>query len=180
MKIHTALLAVALTMALPALAQDFPKMKPGQWESTTSNSRKPDAPPNKVTMCTDEATQKQMMDMGKGMQRELCTKSDIRRDGGKFIGDSVCQIGQSKVTSHSVMTFQGDNAYKNVVNSTYDPPFMGLKDSTTTVEGKYVGPCRDGLEPGDVLMANGQKVNMKAMQAHPPVRPPVLPSPKAQ
>ena len=54
----------------------------------------------------------------------------------------ICKIGESKITSHSVMTMQGDTGYKTEVSATYDPPFMGMKDSTTTVEGKYVGPVQ--------------------------------------
>jgi hypothetical protein len=38
---------------------------------------------------------------------------------------------------------------------------MGMKDAKTTMEGKYVGPCRDGLVPGDMVLPNGQKMNIK-------------------
>ena len=176
MRRSTLLLAVLLLAAcavpVPAMAQEYPKMKPGQWESTTTVSKSPGMPPNKITLCTDDAMQKQMMDMGKGMQREMCSKSEVRREAGKYVGDSVCKIGQSTMTSHSVMTVQGDTSYKTVVDATYDPPFMGMKDTTTTVEGKYVGPCRDGLEPGDVVTADGQKFNMKTLANRPPVAPP--------
>ena len=96
-------------------------------------------------MCTDDTVQKQMMNIGEGMRRDMCSKADIRREGGKFIGDSVCKIGDGTMTSHSVMTVQGDTAYKTVVSATYDPPFMGMKESTTTIEGRNTGPCRDGL-----------------------------------
>jgi hypothetical protein len=170
----TVLLAVALPLAVaaPALAQDYPKLKAGQWETTTTSSKSPGTPQNKITMCTDDAVQKKMMDMGKGMSKEMCSKTDMRREGGKYIGDSVCKIGDATMTSHSVMTVQGDTAYKTVVNATYDPPFMGMKETTTTIEGRNTGPCRDGLQPGDVVTANGQKFNMNAMPNRPPAAPP--------
>ena len=175
MRLPAALLATAflpaLAIATPAIAQDYPKLKAGQWETTTTNSRNPNAPQNKITMCTDETVQKQMMSMGEGMRREMCSKADLRREGAKFIGDSVCRIGDSTMTSRSVMTMQGDTAYKTVVNATYDPPFMGMKESTTTVEGRNTGPCRDGLTPGDVVTANGQKFNMKAIANRAPAIP---------
>jgi hypothetical protein len=167
------LLVIALVVALPAAAQEYPKLKPGQWDVTTTSNRNGTAAPSKITLCTDEAVQKQMMDMGKGMGKEMCSKFDMRRDGAKFIGESVCQMGQTKMTSHSVMTVQGDSSYKTVVNSTYDPPMMGMKDTTTTVEGKNVGACRDGMKPGDVVTATGQKFNMTTMQNQ--MRPPAAP-----
>ncbi len=50
---------------------------------------------------------------GRRHATEMCSKSDMRRDGATLIGDSVCKLGDSTmVTSHSVMTMQGDTAYK--------------------------------------------------------------------
>ena len=171
MRLTCVLLALAFAVTAPAMAQDYPTMKAGQWETTTTTAKTPNAPAHKSTMCTDEAIQKQMMDMSKGMQREMCSKSDIRREGGKYIGDSVCQIGQSTMTSHSVMTIQGDTSYKTVIDTAYDPPLMGMKDSNTTVEAKFVGPCRDGLQPGDVVMPDGRKFNMKTLPGQAPAAP---------
>lgn len=173
MRLPAALLAVVFPLAAaPVLAQDFPMLKAGQWETTTTSAKSPGAAQNRITMCTDEAVQKQMMTMGEGMRREMCSKSDLRREGAKFVGDSVCKIGEATMTSHSVMTVEGDTAYKTVVTATYDPPFMGMKESTTTIQGRNVGPCRDGLKPGDVVTANGQKFNMTTMQNRPAAVPP--------
>ena len=174
MRLSAPLLAVVLPVAFAAaaIAEDYPKLKPGQWETTTTSSKNPGAPQNKMTMCTDEAVQKQMMTVGEGMRREMCTKSELRREGSKYVGDSVCKIGEGTMTAHSVMTILGDNGYSTVVNAKYDPPFMGMKESTTTIEGRNVGPCRDGLQPGDVVTAAGQKFNMKALANHPPAIPP--------
>ncbi|MEO8344487.1 MAG: DUF3617 family protein [Betaproteobacteria bacterium] len=174
--LHSSLLIfLAVGLSIPAAAQDYPKLKPGQWEVTTSNNRNGTATPSKITVCTDEAVQKQMMDMGKGMGKEMCSKFDLRRDGARFVGESVCKLGESTLTSHSVMTLQGDVSYHTVVNATYDPPLMGMKETTTTVDGKNVGPCRSDMKPGDVVTATGQKFNMMSMQN----RPPVMPAPKA-
>jgi hypothetical protein len=78
------------------------------------------------------------------------------------------------------MTLTGDTGYRTEISATYDPPFMGMKDSKSTIEGKYVGPCRDGLVPGDFIMPGGQKVNMKAMLDRKSAMPPPMPgTPKA-
>ena len=184
MRRSAALLAVAFPLALAAAAaasaDDNPKLKAGQWETTTTSSKNPGAPVHKITMCTDEAVQKQMLSMGEGMRREMCTKSDLRREGANYIGDSVCKVGDGTMISHSVMTLNGDTGYKTVVNATYDPPFMGMKESTTTVEGRNVGPCRDGMQPGDVVTATGQKFNLTTMQNRAPAVPPAVPPAKAK
>jgi len=158
-------LATACAIAPAALAQDYPTMKPGQWEMTSTSTKAGGAanPPAKTTMCTDAAMQKELIAMGAGMSKDMCTKNDFKRDGSKIVTTSECKIGDSKIVSRAVMTLTGDTGYKTEISATYDPPFMGMKDSKSTIEGKYMGPCRDGLVPGDFIMPGGQKVNMKAM-----------------
>jgi hypothetical protein len=160
---HAIAAVAAVLAALPALAaDDYPSLKPGQWEMTTTTA-KGAAAPVKATLCTDASVQKEMASMGAGMRREMCSKSDIRHDGNRYVTDSTCKLGETRINSHSVMAMQGDSAYRTEVSATYDPPFMGMKESTTTVEGRFVGPCRDGLQPGDYVTATGQKINMKGI-----------------
>jgi hypothetical protein len=47
---------------------------------------------------------------------------------------------------------------------------MGMKDSNTTVEAKFAG--RDGLQPGDVVMPDGKRFNMKSLPGQAPAAPP--------
>lgn len=157
------LVCIALAVTpFAAVAQDYPKLKAGQWEiSLDTGNRGKDAPPTKTTMCVDEVSQQQMYASGMSAARDACSKNEFRRDGARYVGYSECKFGESKMTGRSVMTLTGDTGYKMVVNSTYDPPFMGMKDSQTTLDGKYVGACRDGLVPGDMLLPGGQKVNVK-------------------
>lgn len=170
--------AAVLSLACAAAAQDYPKLKSGQWDLNISTTKvSTGAPPTKSTMCIDEAIQREMMTMGAGMSREMCTKNEFKREGSRFVGNAECRIGESKIVSRSVMTLTGDSAYHTEINATYEPPFMGMKDSRTMLDGKYVGPCRDGLVPGDFISPNGQKFNIKGMAsgrmpAMPPSQPP--------
>jgi hypothetical protein len=172
--------AALLLAAAPALAVDYPTLKSGQWEMTTSGTGAgPDAAARKSTICLDAATQKAMIDMGAGMQKEMCTRMDMKREGTQFITDAECKLGTSIVKSHGVMTMIGDSAYKTETSATFDPPLPNnMRESKTVIDGKYVGACRDGLKPGDMLMGNGQKININQMQ-QPPGPPPAAP-PKAK
>ena len=101
-----------------ALAQDYPKLKSGQWEMTTTNAKAgPGAPPTKSTMCTDDALQKEMISMGAGMRKEMCTKNDFKRDGATITTSSECKIGDSNVVSRAVMTLAGDTGYKTEISA---------------------------------------------------------------
>jgi hypothetical protein len=174
-----ALTFAVLALSPPAAAQDYPKLKPGQWDLTITTKAAPGAPSTKSSMCTDDAMQKEMMSMSGGMGREMCSKLDFRRDGARWVGNAECKIGESKIISRSVMTLTGDTGYHTEINAVYEPPFMGMKESQTMLDGKYVGPCRDGMVPGDFIGPTGQKFNVKgiasgkgaAMPSPQPARP---------
>lgn len=154
-----------IAIAGAAFAQEYPKLKSGQWDLTITTSKAKGGQAQKSTMCVDDALQREMMSMGAGMSREMCTRNEMKRDGARYIGSAECKIGESKIISRSVMTLTGDSAYHTEINATYDPPFMGMKDSQTILDGKNTGPCRDGLTPGDFIGPNGQKFNIRNLAA---------------
>jgi hypothetical protein len=148
-----------------ALAQDYPKLKSGHWEVAISTGKAGSMPPQKSTMCIDDALQREMMSMGAGMSREMCTKNEFKREGARYLGSAECKMGESKILSRSVMTLTGDTSYRTVINATYEPPFMGMKESQTTLDGKYMGACPAGMAPGDFVGPNGQKFNIRGLAA---------------
>jgi hypothetical protein len=117
------------------------------------------------TICFDAAMQKEMIEMGAGMRRDMCTRSDMKRVGSQYITDSECKIGNSVVKAHAVMTMKGDSAYRTEAQATYDPPLMNdLRASNSVVEARFIGPCKDGLVPGDIVTGTGQKLNIRQLQ----------------
>lgn len=175
-------------IAAPALAQDLPKLRAGQWDILIDRGKAGQGqPPVKSTMCTDDAVQREMIVSGMGMSREICTRHDFRREGARFVGSAECRFGDSKMKSRSTMTPTGDTAYRVEIAATFDPPFMGMKDSHTTLDGKYVGPCRAGFVPGDVVGPAGQKFNIRNLgqgkappvPTAPPTATPSAPAKKA-
>ncbi len=151
MRLSLSLLPAVFAITVTAAAQDIPTLKAGQWEMSSSQTKTGAGaanPPTKTTMCTDAAMQKELVSMGAGMSKEMCSKHEMKREGARVVTTSECKIGESKISSRAVMTLSGDTGYKTEISATYDPPFMGMKDSRSTIEGKYVGPCRDGLVPG--------------------------------
>ena len=41
-----------------------------------------------------------------------------------------------------------------------------------TIEAKWIGPCKPDQKPGDIVMANGVKMNVLEMPTIPGMRPP--------
>jgi uncharacterized protein DUF3617 len=155
----------ALSLALlgtPALAVDMPKMKPGLWESRVMGEG---APPKMgaTQICMDAALQKEMLDMSMGTMKSMCTKNDVRRDGNRMYVSAECKFGEAAMKSSSVTTFTGDIGYRTEVKTTYDPPLKGKAAATTVVEGKWIGSCPSGMAAGDITLADGRKMNMRAL-----------------
>ena len=172
MKTPALLLALAAGLvAAPALAQDYPKLKPGLWEvSSRHSAQAKDDPPLRSTMCLDDATAKEMYTASQGVMAGMCSKFEVKRDGNVFRSEAVCTIAQSKMVAKSTMTLSGDAAYRIEGTSTYDPPFQGMKEASTTVDAKHAGPCKPGQKPGDITTPTGQTINIRNLQ--PPPAPP--------
>ncbi|MEP7182079.1 MAG: DUF3617 family protein [Betaproteobacteria bacterium] len=162
-----AIAALASAAPLPAAAADYPTLRNGQWELTTTNSISGGAP-RKMTLCLDASTQKAMLDMSVGMQKELCNRSDMRREGSRYITDAECKLGESVIKSHGVMAMTGDTAYRFESSATYDPPLMkDVRESKSVIEGRHTGACRDGLQPGDMVTPGGRTINLNQLPRPP-------------
>lgn len=174
----TARLALALAWllpgalaALPATAQDAPKLRAGQWEMVRKSGRADDKG-MRMTMCMDDAMQREMWTMGMGAMRGMCSKSDVRFSGGRGSVDLVCNVSGSTMRSKGAITFTGDTAYHTDIDTTYDPPSNGMARSRMVVESRWLGACKAGQRPGDMILPNGTTINMRnALGGAQPARP---------
>jgi hypothetical protein len=145
-----------------AFAADLPVLKSGLWELSRSTGAQPETK-RMTTMCLDESVQAEMREFGLGMAKELCSKSDRRIEGNRLIIDAVCKLGVTTMTTHSVMTFSGNTAYHTEGSATYDPPMMNMSEAKSSIDGKWVGECKAGQQPGDITLESGQTINVKSM-----------------
>jgi hypothetical protein len=157
------LVLCVLAAPLAAIAQDFPKLKPGLWEMSNTSSRRNDAAPVKSTLCLDASVQQDMIRMASGAMQGMCSKHDVKYSGNKITAEGICKIGDSTMKSQSVMTMSGDTAYRTVAHATFDPPFAGTTESNSVIEGRHVGACKPGQRPGDMTLPNGQTMNIRMM-----------------
>jgi uncharacterized protein DUF3617 len=144
---------------MQAHAFDFPKRKSGLWEIETSSSAQAGVS-HKAQMCIDQKSDDALNQMGSGMTKDMCSKSDVRREGGNIVLDSVCKFGTTTATTHSVVTGQFDSAYKVEMQSTYDPPMNGMKQGSAVIHARWISPCKPDQKPGDMILPNGTKINI--------------------
>jgi hypothetical protein len=150
--------ALAL-VTVPASAADFPHLHPGLWEMQRTSDR-PGEQPNRATMCLDDSVQKEMFDMGAGAMQGMCSKHEFHFSGNRATGDFICSMGGSTMHSKSTMVLTGDTAYRTEIDTTYEPPMMGHARTKTVITAKHLGACKPGQRAGDLVLPNGQTMNV--------------------
>jgi hypothetical protein len=147
------ILFVALLFAnTVAFAASFeaPKRKSGLWEITVSSAQMKSG--NTMQQCIDQKSDDLMKQDRPGMEKMSCSKNEMRKEGDKIIGESVCKMSDTTVSTRSVITGRFDSAYKADIKSTYEPPMHGMRESSSVVDAKWLGPCKPGQKPGDISM----------------------------
>ena len=160
-----------IAFAFPTQA-DMLKRKPGLWEiKMTSDAGR--GGPVVSHYCIDEKTDDLTQQRGQGMAKQECSKNSVRREGGKTITESVCKFGDITAATRAVFSGDFSSHYRGEIHSTYSPPMMGMKEARSTLEAKWLGACKVGQKPGDVIMPGapgGGKFNMDDMMKNLPKR----------
>ena len=161
------LLAIAPAMS-PAGALDLPARKAGLWEVKMAFEGR-NLPPQVVQQCIDAASDKMMSAFGGNLRQDMCSKQDVQKVGNTLVVDSVCQIGGMTMTSHGVVSGDFNSSYTVKVSSTRTggPAISGAPadgKSNTTIEAKWLSACKPDQKPGDMIMADGRKINIVDMQ----------------
>jgi hypothetical protein len=152
----------ALGLAAPASAAEPPVLKAGLWEVTRASTQQPNEK-HLTTMCLDDSVQAEMREFGMGVAKEMCSQSDRRMEGNRMTITATCKLGPTTMKTSSVMVFNGNTSYHTEGTATYDPPFMNMAESKSSIDAKWAGPCKPSQQPGDITTETGQTLNMKQM-----------------
>ncbi len=152
-----------------APAAETPKRKSGLWEITNTMNG-PHAMSTSMQQCVDQNTDKLMEQSGRKEAEKSCSKNDVRQEGGKVVVDSVCKFDNTTATTHAEFTGDFGNNYRGDIKTTYNPPMQGMKEMQMTIAAKWLGPCKPGMKPGDIVVQNmpgmpgGMKFNPADLQ----------------
>ena len=159
-----ALALVALWPASHAGAVDLPVRKAGLWEMKVLHTGSP-VPDMTMQHCTDETTDKEMSTSFSPVDKDACSKQDIVKTAAGYVTDSVCGIAGMSIKSHAEITGDFNSAYTVKSTSHSEGGRAGAgRDSTTTIQAKWLGACKADQKPGDILMPGGMKMNVKDME----------------
>ena len=152
--------------ASSAAAQEIPTRRAGLWDVTINHDGK-NTPPQTMQQCTDAETDKLMNAFGGALSADMCTKQDVRKVGATLVISATCQVGPMKSTSESVVSGDFSSNYTVKVTSKIEGLPASAKEAiggTTTIQARWVGACKPGQRPGDIVMANGQTMNIRDLR----------------
>ncbi len=153
-----------IAFATVATAADLPRRKSGLWEMKTQMEGMPSGGP--IQMCVDQNTDNLIQDEARSKKPDCPVMQVSTAAGGKVILHSVCRIEKTTATTDAVISGDFNTSYKSDMKVSYNPPMHGMSDMKMTQEARWLGPCKAGQKPGDVMMQGmpGGKMNMQEMQ----------------
>ena len=153
--------ALATTsLAGAALADDMPKRKSGLWEINMRHNGSPGMGP--MQQCIDQNTDNLMQQKAKD-SKQNCSVMDVKTSGSKVSIHSVCKIEGSTATTNGVFEGAFDSSYKGTMKTQFSPPMHGMSESSMALDARWLGPCKPGQKPGDVILPNMGGVNINEM-----------------
>lgn len=160
-----ALLGSAVCLVLStgaASADDLPVRKAGLWELKMVRAGSP-VPEMTMQHCTDETVDKEMNNNVSPMAKQICSKQDIKKTSAGYVSDSECSAAGMTTTSHAEITGDFNSAYtvKTTSHAQGGPAGTAGRDTTVTLEAKWLGACNADQKPGDIVMPGGFKMNVR-------------------
>jgi hypothetical protein len=150
-----------LAASAAASAEELPLRKAGLWEMKITKVGG-SVPEMTMQHCTDPTTDKEMNNSVSPLAKQICTRQDIQKTATGFVTDSVCSVAGVSMTTHAEISGDFNSGYTVTSTSHSDKGPTGKPlDATTRIEAKWMGDCKPGQKPGDIVMPGGFKMNVK-------------------
>ena len=151
------------------VAATLPSPKAGLWRETLMRDGHGLALVGDLRACLDSDARKRLSMLGDKAEKGMCKDRTVTRDAdGGYHFSSSCDMGPAgHVTTQGELT--GDLASRYRVHTQSDTTGASFNTMNgrhvVDIEARYLGPCPAGMVPGDVVIANGMKVNMNHLRA---------------
>ena len=155
--------ALASGAVAPTAEGQPPVRKAGLWEQTMIYDGAPMGIVGRMRVCIDATSEAKLSLFGGRMGKSACRqRSVVRGLDGAYTFTSTCDMGQAGMTT-STGTLSGDLSSRYHVHAQSDTTGSSLAPMNgrhvTDIDATYLGPCPAGVNPGDMVMGNGMKIN---------------------
>lgn len=167
--LNVAFLGGVLFCPLPVAAQslaDLPARKPGHWEIKIVTEKPAGTPVIESGVCLDTATDRDLMEFGLRMSKDVCKRFDMKKSGATLVIDSECSFGPVESTTRTTMTGDFQTSYTiRIEGKSSGMPMGGSKEPQDLVmlqNARWTGAaCPNGMKPGDFTLPGGMRMNIK-------------------
>jgi hypothetical protein len=120
-------------------------------------------------ICLDKAVEQRFTIWGQNAGKDTCSQTQITpRFGGGWEFASSCDMGENgKIETHGQVSGDFARAYKVSAQSTTSGARAPQMNGThaMTLEASWKGPCPATMQPGDMVLPGGMKINMMQIPA---------------
>ncbi len=114
-----------------------------------------------VQQCIDAATDDLLRT--RSNEGQNCSRPEVERSGSRYKVRTLCENNGVKSTVDGEYTMSGDTRYTGDMKMTFDPPMSGVSEMNMKMEGRWLGACKAGMKPGDVVMQGMPRMNVLEM-----------------
>jgi hypothetical protein len=144
----------------PGFSLDYPRRKPGLWEIRNAASESLGMPPTSYCVGEQTDTAEHHLDRVSG-EKGSCSIGAFKRVGISWVAESVCKESRSVVVSQSIASGDFQTQYRIDTLVFYSPPLANNKrEDKEAVVARYLGSCKDGQRPGDLVVPGMGVLNM--------------------
>ena len=150
-----AVVALIALSAAPALGLELPQRKPGLWETKSSGAEGQTVTRQCVGPGTDQSA------VG-GLAGGACSRIQVSRTATGYAVETECTVGPIKAAGTSVITGDFETAVRTEGTTRLSgmPGQSGAVERKLLVEARRLGECEPGQKPGDIILPNGQVIQM--------------------
>jgi hypothetical protein len=149
---------------------ELPHQKVGLWQQSAARDGTP-MPQGSSQICLDKEVEDKMSVFGQQMANKMCQHQKVAHNlDGSWSSDSVCTFGPGlKLSGHTVVTGNFNSKIVMTTTSTaIGAPVAAMNGKhETVITSTWLGPCKPDQRGGDMIMANGMKINMMDTLATP-------------
>jgi hypothetical protein len=146
--------AMLAIVSCDASADEFPRRKAGLWEMKTTGGP---FGARTVQQCIDAATDDLLRTQSNEGQN--CSRPAVERSGSRYRVQTSCENSGIRSTIDANYTMSRDTDYSGDMKMTFDPPMAGVAEMNMKMNGRWVGACKPGMKPGDVVMEGLPRLN---------------------
>ena len=95
---------------------------------------------------------------------------DIKTTGNRVTIHTVCKMDDSTATTDGAFEGSFDSAYTGSTTTRFSPPFRGMSESKMRQKARWLGPCKAGQKPGDVIVPGIGGINLNQLMNDPKVK----------